>query len=235
MKRTPRGERHVLLNLLDQVGGAGAALDNALPALVFTLVFVATGRSLRLAVWSALAVGGVLLVLRLARREPVRNAVSGFLAIAVAAAIASATGRAADYFLVSIVRNAALAVGYAVSNLVRYPLIGLVVGLARGNVTGFRSDPGQLRAYTRATWIWVGLFVLRLGVRTPLLLSSDVTWLGVTEVVMGWPLFAATILATYLYLRRSLHADHWAQAQASILARGSRPVDPGEPTDEDVP
>ncbi len=234
-QRSGTRERHLLLGVLDQVGGIGAAVDSALPALVFALVFATTGRSLRPAVWSAVGVGALLLIVRLLRREPVRNAVGGFVAIALAAAIAAATGRAADYFLVSIVRNAALALGYAASILLRYPLIGVLVGLARGSATGFRSDPAQLRAYSRATWIWVALFLVRLGVRTPLLLASDVTWLGVTEVVMGWPLFAATILATYLYLRRALHADSWAQAEAAIRARRPGAAPPSTTSSSTVP
>ena len=226
-----RRDRHVLLGMLDQVGGVGAALDSALPAIVFALVFAATGRSLRAAVWSAVGVGAALLLFRLVRREQVRNAVGGFVAVAGAAALASLTGRAEDYFLVSLGRSVALLVGYAVSNLIRYPVIGLVVGLARGKPTAFRDDPNQLRAYTGATWIWVGLFALRLVVRVPLYLTSHVTWLSVTDVVMGWPLFAATILGTYLYLRRALHADHWADAETAILARRHRAAAQPPPAD----
>ena len=205
--------------MLDQVGGVGAAIDSALPAIVFALVYAASGRSLRAAVWAALTVGVVLLVVRLVRREQVRNAVGGFVAVVGAAALAAVTGRAENYFLVSLGRSVALLVGYVVSNLVRYPVVGLVVGLARGRPTAFRTDPHQLRAYTRATWIWVGLFALRLVVRVPLFLTGQVTWLSVTDVVMGWPLFGLTILATYLYLRRALHAEHWADARTAILAR----------------
>ncbi len=224
-----RRDRNVLLGMLDQIGGVGAAIDSALPAIVFALVFATTGRSLRVAVWSAVGVGAGLLLFRLVRREQVRNAVGGFLAVAGAAALASLTGRAEDYFLVSLGRSVALLVGYTVSNLVHYPVIGLIVGLARGKPAAFRSDPHQLRAYTGATWIWVALFALRLVVRVPLYLTEQVTWLSVTDVVMGWPLFAATILATYLYLRRALHADHWADAETAILARRPGAPPPGPP------
>lgn len=228
MSAARRPERHVLLGMLDQVGGVSAAVDSALPTVVFATVLAATGRSLRAAVWSALAVGVGILILRLVRREQLRNAVGGFLAVAGAAALASVTGRAENYFLVSLGRSVALALGYAVSNLVRYPVVGLIVGLARGKPTAFRDDPHDLRAYTGATWIWVGLFALRLLVRVPLYLTGQVTWLSVTDVVMGWPLFAATILATYFYLRRSLRAEHWADAQTAIRARrpGSTPPNP---------
>ena len=226
------------MSMLDQVGGVGAAVDSALPAVVFALVYAVSGRSLQTAVWSAVGVGVALLVFRLVRREQIRNAVGGFLAVALAAVLALVTGRAQDYYLVSLLRSAGLLVGYTVSILVGYPVIGLIVGAARGRPTAFRDDPHQLRAYRRATWIWVALFALRLGVRYPLQRAGEVGWLAFTDVAMGWPLFAATIVVTYLYLRRALNPEHWADVSEAIHARsgGSQPraVD-GTTREDDAP
>lgn len=210
--------------MLDQVGGVGAAVDSALPAVVFAVLYATSGRSLRTAVWSAVGVGMALLALRLVRREQTRNAVGGFLAVVLAAGVALVTGRASAYYWVSILRSAGLLIGYTLSIVVRYPVIGLVVGAARGRPTAFRDDPHQLRAYTRATWIWVLLFALRLGIRFPLQLRGQVGWLAFTDVAMGWPLFAATILASYVYLRRALNPEHWADVHSAIQSRsaGSR-------------
>ena len=235
MSTAPRRDRHVLLSMLDQVGGVSAAIDSALPAVVFALVYAVSGRSLHTAVWSAVGVGLALLVFRLARREQIRNAVGGFLAVALAAGLALVTGRAQDYYLVSLLRSAGLLIGYAVSILVGYPVIGLIVGAARGRLTAFRDDPHQLRAYRRATWIWVLLFALRLGIRYPLQRAGQVGWLGFTDVAMGWPLFALTIVATYVYLRRALNPEHWADVSEAIKARssGSRPRPADGPSEED--
>lgn len=215
--------------MLDQVGGVSAAVDSALPAVVFAVAYALSGRSLTTAVWGAVGVGVALLVLRLVRREQTRNAVGGFLAVALAAGLALVTGRAQDYYLVSLLRSAGLLIGYTVSILVGYPVIGLIVGAARGRPTAFRDDPHQLRAYSRATWIWVLLFALRLGIRLPLQRAGQVGWLAFTDVAMGWPLFGLTILATYLYLRRALKPEHWADVSSAIEARSSgsraRPAD----------
>ena len=212
--------------MLDQVGGIGAAVDAALPAVVFALVYALSGRSLAAAIWSSLAVAVAVLLFRVVRRDPVRNAVGGLFAVAVAAGIAALTGNASDYYVVSLGRSAFLLLFYAGSCVFRYPVIGLVVGAARGAPTAFRSDPGQLRAYTGATWIWVGLFGLRLAVRVPLYFGNSVGWLAATDVFMGWPLFALTVVATFFYLRRALHADLWRDAEAAIIARrpGARKV-----------
>ena len=207
---------------MDSVGGPAALVDSAAPTIVFALTYTLGARHLRPAVVAAVAVALVLVLYRLLRRQPVRTVATGFLGIALAAAVAVATGRASDYYLVSIVRALGLALLYAVSALVRWPVIGLVVGGAAGNPGGFRHDPEQLRAYTRVTWLWVALFLFRLAVRGPLLLANAFTWLSVTDVIMGWPLFLAWTGLTYVLLRRWLHGSVWEAAREGILARNAR-------------
>jgi len=55
--------------------------------------------------------------------------------------------------------------------------------------------------YTRASWLWVGLFLTRLVVQLPLYLAGSVTELGVARTAMGLPLFGLGIWLTYLILR----------------------------------
>ena len=54
----------------------------------------------------ALCSGALILVLRLARRQPIAQAVYGFVAVAVCAAVAARLGRAEGYFLPGILINA---------------------------------------------------------------------------------------------------------------------------------
>jgi hypothetical protein len=65
----------------------------------------------------------------------------------------------------------------------------------------WRKDPEQVRAYSRASWIWVALFSLRLAVQLPLYLASALTALGVARIAMGIPLFAVGIWLSWLILR----------------------------------
>ena len=214
--------RHPIMALLDSVGGMAALVDSAAPTIVFALTYTLTHRHLRAAVVAAVAVAGLLAIWRLVRRQAVQTVVVGFLGIALAAGIAEFTGRASDYYLLSIIRALGLTLVYAVSALVRWPIVGVVVGAAAGRPGGFRKDPEQLRAYTRVTWFWVGLFLLRLGVRGPLLLANKFGWLSVTDVVMGWPLFAVWVALTYVLLRRWLHGSVWEAAHEGIVGRNAR-------------
>ena len=68
----------------------------------------------------------------------------------------------------------------------------------------WRKDPRLVRIYSRASWIWVGLFVLRLAVQLPLYLAGNLVALGVAKTAMGFPIFAVAVWLSYLVLRKDI-------------------------------
>ena len=54
---------------------------------------------------------------------------------------------------------------------------------------------------TVTTWLWVGLFSLRLGVQVPLYLAEQAAALAATKLLMGLPLYAAVLWVTWLMVR----------------------------------
>ncbi len=190
---------------LNAVGGRDVVLDSGLPLVVFVTVYTPAGRALLPALWAAVGTGVVLAGLRLVRREPIKNVVAGFLGLAIAAFFVSRTGRAEDIFLPGLVINAAYALAYLVSLLVRWPLLGVFVGLVTGAGMAWRRDPLLLRAFSLASWFWVALFVLRLVVQVPLYLAREegLVWLTVARLAMGWPMFFLCIWLSWLVVRRA--------------------------------
>ena len=83
----------------------------------------------------------------------------------------------------------------------RWPLLGVIVAALRGGDMEWRKDPKAMRAYSRASWVWVALFSLRLAVQLPLYLAGALTALGVARIAMGIPLFAVGIWLSWLILR----------------------------------
>lgn len=185
-------------------------IDSGLPTVVFVTVYALNGRQLSSALVAALATGAVLAVLRLVRRDSVQNVVAGFVAVGVAAWFANRTGQAADFFVPGLLINGAYAVAYLVSIVVRWPLLGVLVGLATGEGMGWRQVPYLLRAYTVASWFWVAMFTLRLAVQLPLYLTDAVVALGVARVVMGWPLFLLCLWLSWLVVKKA-RTQHQAQ------------------------
>jgi hypothetical protein len=192
-----------------------ALLDSGLPSLVFISIYAVSGE-LTGAVVAAVAVGLVLAGYRMLRRAPVRNVAAGFVGLVVCAVVAQRTGRAENFFLPGLITNVAYLVGYLVSILVRWPLIGLIVGFAAGEGTAWRQRPELVRAYSLASWLWVGMFGLRLAVQVPLYLAGETVALGAARVGMGWPLFLLTAWLTWLIVRN-------ARAEEAELEQLRRP------------
>lgn len=189
------------VDLVEAMGGRHGIVESGLPALVFVIAYTASGNDLTLAIWSAVALGVMAAIVRLARRETLQYALAGLAGVALAAFVASRTGRAEDFFLPGLMLNAGYAAAYAISIAVRWPLIGLIVGALLGEGTEWRKDPAEVRLYSRASWIWVGVFLSRLAVQLPLYLTGSLVALGVAKTAMGIPVFALGVWLTYLVLR----------------------------------
>ena len=193
--------------ILEALGGPQGIADSSIPALAFVLVYTFGGNELALAAWVAVGVGAVITLLRLVRRERLQFALAGFAGVAIAAFIASKTGKAEDFFLPGLLLNAGYALAYLVSIAIRWPLIGVILGPLGGEGMAWRKDPQQVRLYSRASWIWVGVFVLRLAVQLPLYLAGALLPLGIAKTAMGLPIFLLAIWLTFLVLRRGEEAN----------------------------
>lgn len=188
-------------SMAEALGGPRGLAEAALPGVVFVVVYSVV-RQLEPAIWAAVGLALGLAVLRLARRESMQQALSGLVGVAVCAFVATRTGRAEDFYLPGLWINAGYAAGYAVSILVRWPLLGLFVGPLFGEGLAWRHDPPRLRAYQLASGIWVAVFLLRLVVQWPLYEAGMVAALGIARVAMGLPLFGLAIYLSWLVLRR---------------------------------
>jgi hypothetical protein len=199
--------------LAEVLGGRGGAVDATIPVVAFVAAFTAADASgwaspVAWAGGAAVLVGAAVAVVRLVRGGRPRAVLFGLLGVAVAALIALYTGRAVDFFLVQIVSNAASALVWTGSIVVRWPLLGLVVGTVLGQRTRWRHDPDLMRGYQRASWIWVGQYLVRLAVFLPLYAADAVVALGIARTVLTWPLVALCVALSWPVLRSALPAGH---------------------------
>ncbi|RAO32751.1 hypothetical protein ONO23_03170 [Micromonospora noduli] len=195
-------------SLTDLLGGRRGAIDATLPPLAFAAGWLLGGESLWGGVGAALVVGAVVAGVRLRRGDRPRSVLIGLLAVCVAALIAVRTGRAENFFLIQVLSNAASALAWTVSIVVRWPLLGVLVGAVLGQRARWRRDPALLRGYGRASWVWTATYLLRLAVFVPLYLGGQVLALVVARVALTWPLVAAALALSWVVLRRSLPAGH---------------------------
>lgn len=178
--------------------------ETALPGIAFVVAYTVSGQDTNVSAYVALGLAAVLAGARLARRETPRHALSGLFGVALAAFIATRSGRAEDFFLPGLIFNAAYGAAFAVSVLVRWPIVGYLATQLDGTAkTDWRSDRARMRVYNRASWMWAGLFALRLVVQLPLYLAGAVVALGIARTAMGLPLFAVGLWLSYLLVRRA--------------------------------
>ena len=213
MAREPDGFSDVPApSLTDVLGGRTGALDAGIPAVAFVTAWAAAGtaRQEGAVLWgagAAFVVGIAVAGARLARgRRPAAVAL-GLLGVVVASLVVLRTGRAADFFLLQIASNLASALAWITSIAIRWPLLGVIVGLALGQRTRWRADPALLRGYSRASWVWVAQYLVRLAVFIPLYRADQVIALGIARALTWVPVLACVALS-WPVMRTALPEGH---------------------------
>jgi hypothetical protein len=197
------------LPLRELLGGRRGAIDASVPPAVFVITWLVSDRSIGWAATAAITSGVGVGIWRLSRGRRITASVASVAAVSLAAFVAIRTGRAEDFFLIQLLSNVASALAWTLSILIRWPLLGVVVGIVLGQKTGWRRDPDLVRAYGNASWVWVlGQYLLRVLVFGALWWSGWVVALGVARVALTWPLIAATLAVSAVVLRRSLPEGH---------------------------
>ena len=201
--------------MLEQMGGVGGVIASSVPVLVFIIVNSFAG--LTPAIWSAVGSAVAIAVLRLVRREGLQPAVSGLFGVAIAAYVAHRTGSAKGYFLLGIYTSLVYGAVFAVSVLVRRPLVGVVWSLLNASGWAWRGNRGAVRAYDVASLAWVVVFGARFVVQHWLYGADRAGWLAVAKISMGLPLYGLALLVTFWAVRRadrSVARDTDAEATA---------------------
>jgi hypothetical protein len=201
VSQTENGPSISRQSLLDAIGGPLGIAESIVPAFSFSVVFAVTKSAVAsVSVASALAVAFILI--RIFRKQPITQAITGALAIALAAFLALRDGGTAqDYFIPGFITNAAYGSVLLLSVLIRFPIMGFVAQLLF-NIENWRKNRVVYRRARLVTLVWVGFFALRLVVQLPLYYSGQVELLAASKVVLGAPAYAGLLALTWVLLKR---------------------------------
>lgn len=205
--------------LAKALGGRRGMLEAAVPTAAFTVLFLTT-HDLRLALVISVACAVLLLVARLIARSSVQFVVNSLVGIGIGALFAwraargggDASDQALAYFLPGILYNAAYSALMTFSIVVRWPLVGFLVGSVTGDPTAWRADRNIVRLCSRLTWFLVAPCLLRVAVQGPVYLAGRNGWwdedsavavLGASKLAMGWPLQIAALAGMVWLLSRN--------------------------------
>ena len=210
--------------VMAQLGGVRGMIYSSLPV----LVFVGTSRLLGLAaaVGAALGIATLILLWRLIRRDSVQPAVSGLIGVVVCALIAYMLGQSKGYFLLGIWTSLFWAAVFALSILIRRPVVGYIWSWLHGHDRAWRDVRRAVYAFDVATLTWVSVFAARFVVQHLLYQSDHTGWLVVARISMGWPLTAAAALVTYLAIRVAQRALAESTVSAAAAPADAAPPPP---------
>jgi hypothetical protein len=206
---TLSGEPAAKPALVEALGGKRGLIDSGLPAVVFVLVnsvaqaFSTREAALNAAMVSAVAVGVLVVLLRLVRKETLQQAVSGFLGLAIAVFFARRSGEARGFFLPGIFINIAYGSAFLISALIGRPLVGAIYAAIDGLDKRWREDPRLRRVFAVATVGWSLVFASRAVVQGVLYAMDRPGLLAAARLLMGWPLTIAAVALTMAYVKRA--------------------------------
>ncbi|MEY3733194.1 MAG: hypothetical protein RL347_553 [Actinomycetota bacterium] len=200
----PIDDQHPLRVLL---GGPWGAVESMAPTVLFVLAYFASGNDLAVAVGVALGVAVILAGIKIARKEKPIRVLTGLLGVAIAALFAAYQDDPLGFFEIRVLANILSALAFAGSILIRRPLMGVIIGPLMGTGMRWRQDPDLLKAYSRVTWLWAILSLVRAAIQIPLIQSGQLAWLGATPFLF-YGLVAITIAASWWVIRKTLPPGH---------------------------
>lgn len=186
--------------VVNALGGTRGLIDSGLPALVFMIAFYFT-KEIKTSATYALILSAILALARLVKKDTIQHALSGLFGVAICALFATKSGKAENFYLPGLIINVVYGTLYLFLNLIKLPILGLILGPILGENLAWRKDPIRRAAYIKAGWLWVGLFFGRLAVQYPLYRAGNVDLLGIARIVMGYPLFIAAAWGSWLIIR----------------------------------
>lgn len=200
------GETPSAKALLGAIGGVRGVFESVLPGIAFLVLYLTT-HNLLLSVLVPVLLVFVFAVARAGARSSLSSTIAGGVLLAISAVLVLITGKAVTNFVPGIGINAVGLVVMVVSIIVRWPLVGVVVGLLFGDVSGWRQDAAKRRILTIASWVWAGMFAVRLALEIPLYLTENVVALGIVRIITSVPLYALVLWATWLLVRSVYAGD----------------------------
>jgi hypothetical protein len=207
LKKTETGYQIDAKSLLSSVGGVQGLIETTLPGFLYVLSY-SIFRNLTISI--ALVVGAViaLSIRHFLKRRPVTQLLGSLVAIGIAIALTLRPGgQAQDFYLKDFWINGAYGSALLFSILIRFPLVGVLVGFLTNQGLNWRKEPRKVRYFDLVTLLWVGLFATRLAVELPLYFSGNVVILGFVKIVLGLPFYLTMIWVSWLLLRGVIRAE----------------------------
>ncbi len=206
------------------LGGKRGMLEAAIPGIIFTAIWLPT-KNLQAALVASLAVAGLALVVRLVQRSSMQYVFNALFGIGLGWVFVrwaeSSGGSESDQALAFFLPGILISLGYTIvmstSCIVRWPVLGFMLGVATDDPTGWHDNDQVVRLCSRLTW------VMLLPGAVGVLLQGPV-WLAGYYGTIDADVAVVVIAVLRTGLGWALRIGSWA-LMVWLLARNATPLE----------
>ncbi|MCS4484431.1 DUF3159 domain-containing protein [Gleimia sp. 6138-11-ORH1] len=190
------------------VGGVRGLLESTLPGLVFVVLFaIYTNLQIPLLGAGIIALGFA--GFRLVTKGSLSYALSGIFGVGIGVLWAWLSGRGENFFSLGLITGSIYGAVIITANLIGYPVAAMLLSPAWGlpwkwwknrQVISEKRLAPLVKASLIVSWLWAGLFILRVGLQLPFWLSGNVAVLGILKLILGIPPFVLCVWLSWLLL-----------------------------------
>jgi hypothetical protein len=199
-------------------------LEAGIPGLVFTLIWLPT-KQLQWALVASAAIAVIALVVRLLQKSSTQYVFNAIFGIGIGWLFVrwaqhsggSASEQALNFFLPGILISLGYTVVVGLTCLVRWPLIGFMLGAATDDPLGWHDSPQILQLCTRLTLVLMAPGAIGVALQGPL-------WVLGHEGIIATDLAVAAIATLRLGLGWALRLGSFS-AMIWLLARNATPLE----------
>lgn len=184
----------------EAIGGWRGLAESVAPGAVFVASFLIWG-GFQIPVIAAVATVVVMVAIRLIERTPATQALGGLFGVVLGAVWAWRAGDANEYFVPGFWYTGAYALAMLVSMAVRWPAVGIAVGLLKGWGSRWRASPQAVRRFQAATAFYIGTQVVKLAIQLPLYFAGATAALGTAKLALGIPWLAVALFVMWRLVR----------------------------------
>lgn len=203
-------EELVRSKLSEALGGGRGILESAVPTIAFTVTWLVS-KDMRLSLGLSVGLTVLLLLVRVVQRSNPQFVINALFGIGIGAFFAyraSQSGGSEEdvaraVFTPGILYNGGYAVVIIASILLGWPVLGFLIGSLTGDATAWRQDRALVRLCSQLSWVLVAPCLIRVLVQGPLWLDHQIALLGITKIVLGWPLQVAAFAVMAWMLSRN--------------------------------
>lgn len=201
------------------LGGKRGMLEAGIPGLAFTVTWLGT-KELQWALVASLIVAGAALVARLVQRSTTQYVFNAIFGIGIGwlfvrwaqSSGGSESDQALAFFLPGILYSLGYSVVVGLSCVLRWPLVGFMLGAATDEPFGWHDDPQIVKLCTRLTWVLMAPGAVGVALQGPVWLLGHhnvidpdmaVAIIAVLRLGLGWALRIASLSAMVWLLARN--------------------------------